>query len=76
MGSGEARFDLKLEYPFSGHISGTAPKEVRHYNYRVGNIGVVTAAVQRPEAFSDLTTIPVSNRVEATKVGDALVVLN
>lgn len=31
LGSGEALFELEMEYPSSGHISGTAPKEVRHY---------------------------------------------
>ena len=76
IGSDEARFEMHLEYPFGGTIQPDFPKEVRHYKDHIGHIGLVTAAVDHPEAFTNLAALPMSNRTERTTPGDVLVMMN
>lgn len=76
LGSGEARFETHIDYPYGGEVGPGAPKRVRHYNDRIGHIGVVAAADQHPEIFTDLAALPMSNRVEETSPGDALIMMN
>ena len=76
LGTEEARFDMDLEYPYSDPPRPGGGKWVRHYNDRIGNLGRVAAAAERPEAFSDIAALPMSNRIEETAPGDALVMIN
>lgn len=75
IGSEEARFEMHLEYPFSAAQPG-GQKIVRHYKDGIGHIGFVAAAADHPEAFADLSALPMSNRVEGTVPGDAMVMMN
>lgn len=75
IGSGDARFEMHLEYPFSAPQPG-GPKVVRHYKDGIGHIGRVATAADHPEIFTDLSTLPMSNRTEETVPGDALVMMN
>lgn len=76
LGSDEARFELHLDYPSGSGAGPGAEKKVRHYRDRIGKIGLVTAAAEHPERFDDLAALPISNRVEYTKPGDVMVMLN
>lgn len=76
LGNDEASFALSLDYPYGGVTRPGGPKLVRHYSDRIGNIGLVVAAVDNAERFADLDKLPMSNRVEETEPGDALVMLN
>ncbi|MGX1770152.1 toll/interleukin-1 receptor domain-containing protein [Dietzia sp. NPDC055343] len=76
LGSEEARFELNLEYSSGDEVRPGASREVRHYSDGIGKIGRVIAAVQHPERFADLASLPMSNRVETTKPGDVLVMMN
>lgn len=75
IGSGESRFDLFVESLSSRGLGGQ--RRVRHYrDYFGGNIGLVVAAVEHPDRFSDLASLPMSNRIEVTEPGDVVVMLN
>lgn len=76
LGNDDASFALTLEYPYGGASGPGGPKLVRHYSDQIGNIGLVIAANDHPERFANLATLPMSNRVEETKPGDVLVMLN
>lgn len=76
LGPDEARFELHIDYPYGGEVRPGAARGVRHYNDRIGNIGLVAAAAEHPETFVDLATLPMSNRVERTVPGDVLVMMN
>lgn len=76
LGTDDARFDMKLQYPYDDDIRPDGPKRVRHYGDYIGNIGLISAAAERPEAFVDLAVLPLSNRVEVTNPGDVLVMMN
>jgi len=76
LGNDEAGFALSLDYPYGGVTRPGGPKLVRHYSDRIGNIGLVVAAADNAERFADLAKLPMSNRVESTEPGDALVMLN
>ena len=76
LGSDDARFEMHLDYPHGGGVRPGGPKEVRHYKDYIGNIGLVAAAAEHPEAFADLAAVPMSNRAEQTTPGDVLVMLN
>ncbi|GGC83387.1 hypothetical protein GCM10011512_07690 [Tersicoccus solisilvae] len=76
LGGDDSSFTLCLDYPYS-HINGKdGPKQVRHLNDYIGNIGLVKSAVQRPERLTDLAALPMSNRVEMTEPGDVVVMMN
>lgn len=76
LGNDEASFKLQLEYPHGRTTRLGGPKRVRHYRDQIGAIGLVAAANDHPECFTDLALLPMSNRVEETNPGDALVMLN
>ncbi len=76
LGGGEAVFEMNLDYPHGGEVRPGAPKVVRHYKDRIGNIGLVAAAAEHPERLGDLAALPMSNRVERTTPGDVLVMMN
>lgn len=76
LGNDEARFDLNLDYPWRTGDEPGPVKEIRHLHDGIGNIGLVRAAADHPERFDSLPSLPMSNRVELTKPGDALVMLN
>jgi hypothetical protein len=76
LGSGEARFEMDLDYPHGGAVRPGGPKTVRHYRDRIGNIGLVAAAAEHPEKFANLAALPMSNRTEKTAPGDVLVMMN
>lgn len=76
LGSDEARFELHLDYLSGGGPRPGGETYVRHYSYQIGNIGLVTAAAEQPEVFSDLASLPMSNKVEGTVPGDAVVMVN
>lgn len=76
LGSDDARFDVKLQYPYDDNIQPNGPKRVRHYGDNIGNIGLISAAAEHPEAFVDLAALPLSNRIEWTEPGDVLVMMN
>lgn len=76
LGPGEASFEMHMDYPYGGEARPGAPRRVRHYSDRIGRIGRVAAAARHPEAFADLATLPMSNRVEQTGPGDVLVMMN
>ena len=44
LGSGEARFEMHLQYPYGGTARPGAPKVIRHYNDNIGYIGLIAAA--------------------------------
>jgi hypothetical protein len=67
---------MKFDYPSGAAVQPGGPKVVRHYRDNIGNIGVVAAAAERPETLNDLAALPMSNRVERTTPGDALVMMN
>lgn len=75
LGAGDVSFNLSMDH-YSGWSGPGAPKRVRHYADYIGKIGLVTAAADHPQRFDDLSIIPMSNRVEVTSPGDALVALN
>lgn len=76
LGIEEARFELHLQYPYGSRAVPGGPKEVRHYSDRIGNIGLIVAAAEHPATFASLAELPLSNRVEQTAPGDALVMMN
>ena len=76
IGSDEARFAMHLQYPYGAQATPGGNKLVRHYSDQIGNIGLVVAAQDRPESFTDLAVLPMSNRTEETEPGDVLVMLN
>lgn len=76
LGSDAARFEMHIDYPYGGEVRPGAPRRVRHYKDRIGNIGLLAAAAEHPEAFVDLAALPMSNRVEQTVPGDVLVMMN
>lgn len=76
IGHGAASFNLQLEYPFSGEISPESPKLIRHYRDQVRLIGLVKSAFSRPDCFQEVSSLPLSNRIEVTEPGDAIVMLN
>lgn len=76
LGNDDASFVLNMEYPYSGSVGPGGPKLVRHYSDQIGNIGLVTAANENHGRFMDLAILPMSNRIEETQPGDALVMLN
>lgn len=76
LGNDDSSFMLTLEYPYGRTTGLGGPKLVRHYRDQIGTIGLVAAANDHPERFTDLAALPMSNRVEETKPGDALVMLN
>lgn len=76
IGLGEAEFSLQMDYPYSGDPHPGAPSDVRHYSDYIGKIGLVRSAMTHLDRFEDLSTIPLSNRIESTKPGDAIVMLN
>ena len=75
IGSDDARFEMHMEYPFSAAQLG-GQKTVRHYKDGIGHIGRVASAANHPDSFADLSALPMSNRVENTVPGDALVMMN
>lgn len=76
LGSGEASFELSLEYPFMVGDQPGSEKTVRHYNDSIGRIGLVRSAAKHPDRLNDLPLLPMSNRVETTNPGDALIMMN
>ena len=76
LGHDEACFEMHLDYHYGDEVRPGARKGVRHYNDRIGNIGLVSAAVEHPERFDDLAALPMSNRTVLTTPGDVLVMLN
>ncbi|PPF14205.1 MULTISPECIES: toll/interleukin-1 receptor domain-containing protein [unclassified Rathayibacter] len=76
IGSDEARFELQLDYLSGGRPRPDGEKRVRHYNDHIGSIGLIAADADQAEAFVDLATLPMSNRVEVTAPGDVLVMVN
>ncbi len=76
LGSDESRFEVHFDYPYGGDVGPSGAKGVRHYNDRIGHIGLVTAAAEHPETFADLAALPLSNRTEQTTPGDVLVMMN
>lgn len=76
LGHDEARFEMHLQYHYGDEVRPGARKGVRHYRDRIGRIGLVGAAAEHPERFTDLAVLPMSNRIEHTTPGDALVMLN
>ena len=76
LGSGEASFELNLEYPFMIGDQPGPVKTVRHYSDGVGKIGLVRATVKHFDRLDDLTLLPMSNRIENTNPGDVLIMVN
>lgn len=76
LGSDEARFELQLDYLSGGGPRLDGEKRVRHYSDQIGKIGLVAAAAEQPQAFTDLAALPMSNRVETTIPGDVVVMVN
>lgn len=76
IGLGEAEFSLWMDYPYGGDPHPGAPSDVRHYSDYIGKIGLVRSAKDHLDRFEDLSSIPLSNRIERTKPGDAIVMLN
>lgn len=76
IGSGEASFPMNLDYLSGSSVRPGGSQRVRHYKDDIGNIGLISEASDRPERFSDLSNLPMSNRVEVTEPGDVLVMLN
>lgn len=76
LGSGEASFQMHLQYLSGAPARPGGAKRVRHYSDQIGHIGLVAAASQHSGSFADLTALPLSNRVEVTEPGDVLVMLN
>ena len=76
LGRDEARFEMHLQYHYGDEVRPGARKGVRHYSDRIGHIGVVAAAADRPQRFADLPSLSMSNRTEHTTPGDVLVMLN
>lgn len=76
IGSGDASFDMQIDYPYGAELGPGAPKGIRHYADQIGNIGLVNAAADRRDAFLDLAALPMSNRVERTTPQDVLVMMN
>lgn len=76
LGTDEALFNLNLEYPYGRRAHPGGPKIVRHYSDQIGKIGLIASAAERPELFTDLASIPMSNRIEETNPGDAIVMVN
>jgi len=76
IGSDETRFELQLDYLSGGGPRPGGEKRVRHYNDRIGNIGLIAADADQTKAFVDLAALPMSNRVEITTPGDVLVMVN
>ena len=76
LGSDEARFEMHVQYPYGGAVGPGGSKGVRHYNDRIGNIGLVAAAAGHAETFGNLAALPMSNRTERTTPGDVLVMMN
>ncbi|MBF4602268.1 toll/interleukin-1 receptor domain-containing protein [Frigoribacterium sp. VKM Ac-1396] len=76
LGSDETRFGLALDYPVGGGPWPGREKRVRHLSDQIGYIGLIAGATEQLEAFGDLATLPMSNRVETTAPGDVLVMVN
>lgn len=76
LGSGEASFLMQLDWRSGAPAQPEGIRRVRHYADYVGRIGLISAAIKHPEMFADLATLPLSNRVKSTDVGDVLVMLN
>lgn len=76
LGSGEASFQLYLEYPFEIKDHPGPTKTIRHYSDYIDRFGLIRSASKHPDRFDDLTDLPMSNRVECTDPGDVLVMLN
>ena len=64
LGSGEASFELILEYPFMIGDQPGSEKTVRHYNDGIGRIGLVRSAAKHPVRLDDLTFQSSSNGYE------------
>lgn len=64
LGSGEASFELILEYPFMIGDQPGSEKTVRHYNDGIGRIGLVRSAAKHPDRLDDLTFQSSSNGYE------------
>lgn len=76
LGSGDMEFALRLDYGSGDEIRPGAQKTVRHYNDAIGRIGLIADVAKNADRLSEIAKLPMSNRTEKTRPGDALVMLN